>query len=480
MSASGTVAAGHRVTAEAGAEVLRAGGSAVDAAVAAIAAACVAEPVLCAPGGGGFAMLRDAVSGDVRVVDFFAQTPRARRQPAGAGEREIVADFGTATQSFHIGPATAAMPGFFAGIAVMRELAGRLPLGDLFEPAIRAARDGVIVTPFQHYLATVVVPILTATPEAAALLAPGGVPHAAGSRFRNPGLAAAFEAVAAEGFAGGAVEAAMIAAQADAGHLTAADFAGYRAEVRVPLEVERDGARIWLNPAPAAGGVMVVDSLERCAGADPVAVAQALAATDAARRDPDSALARRLAVPVRARGTTHVSVIDGAGNAAAVTVSNGEGNGALVGGFGFMLNNVLGEEDVNPAGRDWPLDVRLASMMCPAMVETADGALTVLGSGGSNRIRSAIMQSVLRLCGPGSVLSEAIAAPRLHPEGGHLDFEEGFGAEERAALVAAFPDHRGWAEPNMFFGGVHAVRRGADGTLSGTGDARRDGVVVAS
>ncbi len=472
------VAAGHRVTAEAGAEVLRAGGSAVDAAVAALAAACVAEPVLCSPGGGGFALLRDGATGEVRVVDFFPQTPRARRQEAGAGEREIVADFGTATQAFHIGPATAAMPGFFAGIEAMRGLAGRLPLGALFAPAIRAARDGVIVTPFQHYLATVVLPILTATQGAAALYAPGGRPHAAGSRFRNPGLAAAFAAVAAEGFVGGGVEAAMIAAQAEGGHLTAADAAAYRAELREPLEVTRDGARVWLNPAPAAGGVLVADSLERCAGPEPLAMARALAASDAARRDPGSALAGRLAAPLRARGTTHVSVIDGDGNACAVTVSNGEGNGTLVGGFGFMLNNMLGEEDVNPAGRDWPLDARLASMMCPALVETADGALTVLGSGGSNRIRSAILQAVLRLCRPGVALGEAIAAPRLHPEGGHLDFEEGFAAEARAALVAAFPDHRGWAEPNMFFGGVHAVRRAADGTLSGAGDARRDGVVV--
>jgi gamma-glutamyltranspeptidase/glutathione hydrolase len=117
-------------------------------------------------------------------------------------------------------------------------------------------------------------------------------------------------------------------------------------------------------------------------------------------------------------------------------------------------------------------------MMCPAMVGTADGALTALGSGGSNRIRSAILQTVLRLCRPEAALGEAIAAPRLHPEAGHLDFEDRFDGETRAALVAAFPDHRGWAEPSMFFGGVHAVRRAADGTLEGAGDARRDGVVV--
>jgi gamma-glutamyltranspeptidase/glutathione hydrolase len=478
LGARGVVAAGHRLTAGAGAAALRRGGNAFDATIAALAMACVCEPVLCAPGAGGFAMVRDGGSGEVSLLDFFAHTPIERRTDDVA-VREVDADFGTATQAFHIGPAAAATPGFFDGIEAIHAKGATLALDGLVADAAAAARAGIEVTPFQHHLSTVVAAILTATEGTSALFAPDGHVVAAGDVFRNPGLADALEILAAEGFRGSDVGRAWCAAQLGRGHVTAADLDAYQTIERAPLTVRVGGSTVHLNPLPAAGGTLVAHTLDRIQSSEPVAVARAIAATGDARRRVDGRLADLATLTLRRRGTTHVSVVDAEGTACAVTVSNGEGNGELVDGFGFMLNNILGEEDVNPAGStNWPTNTRLSSMMCPTVIEHPDGSVTTLGSGGSNRIRSAVAQVVHLLCVDGVDLDAAVEAPRVHVEGAHLDFEDRFDVPTRAQLCAAYPDHRAWSRPDLFFGGVHAARRAADGTFLGVGDTRRDGVAI--
>lgn len=458
--------------------MLRDGGSAVDAAIAALATACVCEPVLASPGGGGFAMLRDGTSGATRVLDFFPQTPIERRGDPERGFRHIKADFGTATQIFHIGPATAATPGFFAGLEALAAAGARFPLADLFAPAIRAATDGFEVTPYQHYLSTVVAPILTATPAARDLFAPSGRLLGTGEVFRNPGLAEAFRQVGRSGWRGTDLVGQCISQQAaDCGHLSEADIVSYRVEERTPLRVEVNGSKVFLNPLPAASGTLIRYALDHLEGSAPVDLAHALDTADVARLAARGNLERLVDRPVRQKGTTHISVVDGDGNACAVTVSNGTGNGDLVDGFGFMLNNILGEEDVNPHGAaDWPLNTRLASMMCPTLIETPDGNLIALGSGGSSRIRSAVFQAVARICMGGEGIATAVEAPRLHAEGGHLDVEALFQESDLNRLAETFADHRLWPERNMFFGGVHAVSRSRAGEIGGIGDHRRAGV----
>ncbi len=476
---AGVVAAGHDVTAAAGARILRDGGNAVDAAIGAVAMACVAEPVLCSPGGGGFAIVRDGSSGQVSLIDFFPQTPKQRRVHGDAGVREVHADFGTATQAFHIGPATVATPGFFIGIRTLHRAGSGMTLTELVEPARRAARDGVLVTPFQHFLSGVVAPILTATPASRKVFAPEGHLVRAGENFPNPGIANALSALASDDH-NAAVEDAVIASQHGQGHLTPADLRDYRAVPRLPVSVRFRRATVHMNPLPAAGGVLIGHSLERLDGTDPLALARAFVATGRARLDAGSDLSGLVAPTLlRQRGTTHVSVIDADGTACAVTISNGEGNGEVVGNFGYMLNNILGEEDVNPAGiSDWPLDTRLSSMMCPTIIEHDDGGVVAMGSGGSNRIRTAICQVVVQLCQRDAGLAEAVNAPRLHVEGGHLDFEDFYSDAVRAGLTAAFPDHRAWPDRNLFYGGVHAVAMNADRSLEGVGDVRRDGTAI--
>lgn len=475
----GVVAAGHKLTAQAAANILRDGGTAIDAAIAGMAMACVCEPVLCSPGGGGFATVRDGHSGAITVIDFFPQTPLQRRQTDSKGVDEILVDFGTATQAFHIGPATSAAPGFCAGLEALHALGASASLSALLRPAADAARNGIEMTPYQNFLCTVVEPILTATPEAAQLFAPGGTLLEPGALFQNPGLADALDAIGQGPAGDNPVTAAMIAAQEESGNLTADDFAAYEAIERTPVSMELAGCTVHMNPLPAASGTLIAHSMAHLETADPVDITRALLATGEARWAAKGDLANLKKVPLRQRGTTHLSAIDAAGNACAVTVSNGEGNGALVAPFGFMLNNILGEEDVNAHGTsDWPVNTRLASMMCPTLIEKPDGSLIALGSGGSNRIRSAIFQVVAGICLREEGLAEAVSAPRVHVEGNHLDFEDHFEVPFADQLRDLCPDHRAWPEPNMFFGGVHAAMRDADGNLSGAGDARRDGVAV--
>jgi len=475
----GTIAAGHQLTAEAGASMLREGGNAIDAAIAALAMACVCEPVLASPGGGGFAMIRDGQTGRTALLDFFPQTPKQKRGDLADGFRSITADFGSATQTFHIGPATVATPGFLPGLTTLHENGASLSFADLFAPAIEAGRSGHRVTRYQHYLSTVVRPILTATAPARTLFAPSGDLTAAGSDFYNSDLADLFSELARSSWLQTGAADRLLAMQQGSGHLTREDLKGYEVVAREPLGVDVGGGTVFLNPLPAACGTLIRYAFMQLDGCDMTGMANALNATDKARLSARGDLGRLLDRPLRQKGTTHISTVDASGNACSVTVSNGTGNGEIVDGYGFMPNNILGEEDVNPHGSaDWPTDMRLASMMCPTLIDASDGRLIALGSGGSNRIRSAIFQVVARMCLADAGLAEAVRAPRLHVENNHLDVEEPGAGGAIAPLQDLFPDHRIWPEKNMFFGGVHAVCADSSGQFTSIGDDRREGAAI--
>jgi gamma-glutamyltranspeptidase/glutathione hydrolase len=143
-----------------------------------------------------------------------------------------------------------------------------------------------------------------------------------------------------------------------------------------------------------------------------------------------------------------------------------------------MMNNMLGEQDLNPCGfHRWPLNQRISSMMCPTLVAHPDGGWTVTGSSGSNRIRSAILQVLCNIIDLDLPLEEAVAAPRIHLEDGRLSIEPPADREVLAALARDWPDLLLFREPSVFFGGAHSVAIDANGRLSGAGDNRRGGVV---
>ncbi len=504
----GAVACGHRDTLHAAEEVLHGGGNAFDAAVAALWAACVAEPLLVSPGGGGFLLARP-VDGPARVYDFFCQTPGHRLESHEEDFQRIEADFGSARQPFHIGLGSAAVPGVVAGAFRILEDLGRMSMREVVEPTVRLGREGVEVNDLQAFLARVLLPILLHSPEVETLFSAEGRLLASGDRHRLPVLADFLDVLALEGpdlFYRGEVAAGLDAlSRAGGGHLRRDDLEGYRVEVRTPLEVSFRGHRLLTNPPPSSGGLLVGFGLALMDGTPPpktpvelaLRTGQALDAMREARSREGlegevlPEVGRRLLSSrlldryrrIRAHhprgrgGTTHISIVDRWGNAASLTASNGEGCGRLIPEVGAMLNNMLGEEDLQPQGFGrWPLNRRLTSMMAPSVVETPDGTgLRVLGSGGSNRIRSAILQVVVDLVEGGLPAQEAVARPRLHVEGPCLEIEGGFPAEVVEALSTVWPHHRVWDGPNLFFGGVHVVERSPRGWV-GAGDPRRGGV----
>ena len=501
---SSVVAAGHALTVASAEDVLRARGNAYDAVIAALATSFVAEPVLSSPGGGGF-LLAAPVGERARVYDFFVQTPRERRPPEDVEFHPVMADFGPARQEFHIGRGTVATPGMIRGIAEIHADLATVPLRELVAPACRLAIDGVAVTEMQAYLLGVVETIVGASEACRSIFASVEAPERlarAGERLVNPMLADALEAIATEGadlFYRGEIAASLVSDMAAGGHLGAADLAGYRVEMREPLSFDYRGARILTNPPPSSGGTLIgfgLDLLAACdLGADSFGsaahvgrLAAVMEATSAARiehsidslasLDPASAKRWRDQVAWRMRafrGTTHVSVIDAVGNIASATVSNGEGSSCVIPGTGIVMNNMLGEDDLNPDGfHQWTPGERMTSMMAPTALAWRDGRRVATGSGGSNRIRTALLQVLVNLVDLAMEVEEAVVAPRVHVEDSFLSVEGGFDAERISAVLEAWPEHQLWSATNMFFGGAHTVASGGRG-VEGAGDPRRDG-----
>ena len=365
------------------------------------------------------------------------------------------------------------------------------------------------VTPFQAYLFRVVFATFTATDachrifrsvdDAAALVGEG-------ESLRQPELADTLETLAIEGdglFYRGEIAAAIANDMHAGGQITLEDLAGYAVERRAPLTLDYHGVRMHTNPPPSSGGLLIafglkllesidvkalgfatcryLDTLVRVIGATAEArvAAGGDAGLDSGQMLDDAFLARyRDEIAGRAasrHGTTQISVIDADGNLASLTVSNGEGSGYVVPGTGIVMNNMLGEEDLNPGGfQRWTAAHRMTSMMAPTALEWPDSATVALGSGGSNRLRTAILQVLLNLIDFELPVEEAVQAPRVHYENGLLSVEGGFDVDGLGPLLEAFPDHHLWGECNMFFGGAHTVAASKKG-MHGAGDPRRGG-----
>ena len=505
MQGKAAVAAGHPQVVQAAVDVLAEDGNAYDAWIAAIAASCICEPVLASFGGGGF-LLASPADGPPAVVDFFTQTPRRRRSSTAQEDfRSVHAQFGTETQEFWIGWGTVAVPGVVAGIFEVHERFGRMPLGDILAPAIDAAKAGVAVTEAQADLFQVVRDAYLATPESRAAF---GCKAHSGDVLRNgevlqvPEFADVLDCLAREGsdlFYRGEIAASIVEASSGSG-LQRADLESYAAAVRAPLESVFEGAEVLTNPAPAAGGVLtavglgLVDGtglgdLRQTGDRHARLLAEAIRRTvevesdagwDPARGQVDPSLLKQWQASIRNlrranQGTTHASIIDRYGNVASATVSNGIGSGCMIPDTGIMLNNMLGEAELNPGGLDgWPSDTRLTSMMAPTVVRWPDGTRAAIGSGGSRRIPSAILQVIVNLAAHGMDLDTAINAPRLHVAGNRLGVEYGFDPKELETTLSDWPDHRVWSDRNVYFGGVHAVRASRERTEA-HGDPRRGG-----
>jgi gamma-glutamyltranspeptidase/glutathione hydrolase len=487
----GVIAAGHEATARVGADVLRAGGNAVDAAVAAMLASFACEPLLTGPGAGGY-MLVFAPDAPPALLDFFVEAPGRGADPAARAELiPITVSFGDAVQVFNIGAASVGTYGTPAGIDAAAERFGRIPLADLVRPAADLARGGVQVTQRQAYLFEILGAIVLSTPECAAVFAPDGNLPRAGDTLRQPELADALERLGREGpepfYRGDIARAIAEWVSERGGMLTAEDLSSYRAIEREPVDVGYRGRTVLTNPPPSAGGILIARALAWLeSGPSPPSVEQlveVMQRTQAERTpeflsglDDPEFVRRFLGAPGPLGSTTHISVLDHEGWACAVTCSNGSCSGVVVPGTGVHLNNMMGEQDLNPLGfhRHRP-GRRMPSMMAPTVVLRDGVAELVLGSAGSNRIRSAILQTILRVVDEGLRAGAAVEAPRVHFEDGVVYAEPGIDTatlEDDGQAIARFRDL------NLFFGGVQAVERDRSGAFWGAGDPRRGGAAI--
>jgi gamma-glutamyltranspeptidase/glutathione hydrolase len=485
------VAAGHPRSAEAGADALRAGGNAVDAALAAMLTAFSCEPLLTSLGAGGY-MLVVEPGGEPVVLDFFVEAP-GRGVDAGA-RAELVpvsVSFGDAIQVFNIGPASVGTYGMAAGVSEASRRFGRIPLADLVAPAARLARDGVEMNVPQAYVIEILAGIVTSTPECAALFAPDGNLLRAGDVVRQPELADALERLGSEGpapFYAGDLAAAVVEWLGSRGGIVGAeDLTAYAAVDREPIRVLYRGREVLTNPPPSAGGILITYALAML-NADPgppgiTRVVDTMERTQAERTPEfiegldDPAFVRRFLARCAPLGsTTHVAVLDRDGWACSVTSSNGSCSGVVVPGTGIHLNNMLGEQDLNPLGfHRHPSGRRMPSMMSPTVVLRGGAPELVLGSAGSNRIRSAILQTIIRVIDDGLAAGDAVRAPRVHFEDGIVYAEPGIDTDSLERAGRAIGRFR---ELNLFFGGVQAAARDVAGSFSGGGDPRRGGAAV--
>jgi gamma-glutamyltranspeptidase / glutathione hydrolase len=453
----GAVAAGHPATADAGAEILEAGGSAADAAVAACLASCVAETVMTGLLGGGHAIYFDSVSRRAANLDCFVAMPGVGRDRREVALVELDVPFGSELVHYAVGIGSCGVPGISAGLDALWSEHGRLPWAELVEPALRLAKQEVPMPAAHASCLAMLAPVMTMN-EGARIYSPGGALLREGDPLRQPGLVEALEMVAAEGprcaYEGTIGRALLDLMDERGGLVTEDDLQSYEAYWNEPVRVDFRGyeilTRAGLSDLPAA-----LASLPELRGRREAERALALVGT----------LLEQL--PGQA-GTTNLAVIDEEGNACVLTTSLGLGSGDFLPGLDLHLNSMLGEADLLVA----PLEPgeRMASMMAPSLALDADGVALATGAAGGTRLRSALLQVVAGVLDEGLDPRAAVDRPRLHPVASLVHLEPGFGTETVSALESAGFEVREWPETHHYFGGVSAVTRN-----HAAGDPRRSG-----
>jgi gamma-glutamyltranspeptidase/glutathione hydrolase len=436
-SALGVVAAQHRRAAEVGAEVLHAGGNAVDAAIAASLALAALEPWMSGLGGGGCMLHREAATGRTFALDFGMVAPLGLDPadypltggtggdlfgwPAVQGDRNVR------------GPLAMAVPGQAAGLALAHERFGTVPFAELAAPAIRLAEEGLAADWFAGLLVAGAMADLARYPTTRRVWLPDGAPPLPDwggepRRVPLPGLADTLRQLAEEGprslYRGG-LASALLQDLAEVGaRIAAADLEGYEARLAEPLTVAYRDAELALMPGPYAGGAMA-GCLERLGArvfAGPRPGAEAYAAYAAAL---EAAYAERIggAAPARPAPscTSHLSVVDRHGNLVALTQTllSLFGSKVLLPRTGILMNNGVMWFDPRP-GRPNSLAPakRPLSNMCPVVASRGGAPFLALGASGGRRILPAVLQVASFLADFRMPLDAAFAQPRIDASGG--------------------------------------------------------------
>ena len=536
-SGTGLVAASHPLAAEAGAAMLRRGGNAVDAAAAAQFALNVVEPQFSGIGGGGFMMIHPAQTGQTVVLDGREMAPAASTPDQFLGEDGKPLPFDRA----HVRGTAVGVPGTLMLLATALERFGTLSLAETLGPAIDLAEDGFGVNRFLAADIAAAAAKLASWPASAAVFLPGGQPLREGDDLRQPDLARTFRLIRQDGprvLYAGEIGVAIVATQAErGGRMTMADLAHYAVIERAPIRGNYRGYVVHSTPPPSSGGLTMQQMLQllepfdlRSSGhntphtlhlmleamrlayadrgrylgdadfvdvpvrglLDPAYVDARRASIDPTRANPQprpgdpfayQQAARRppFAGPIGEDGvhTTHLTVVDGAGNVVSfsTTIEATWGTGLVVPGYGFLLNNELTDFDFTPGG---PNQVepgkRPRSSMSPTIVFRDGQPHLALGSPGGPTIITTVTQVLLNVLEHGMDLQEAIDAGRLFSSG-YPDFSWE-SRMDRSTIEALRARGHSPAGTPPSIGSVQAALRGPDGEWIGGADDRRGGAVV--
>lgn len=523
-AANGMVVSNCALATQAGVEILRAGGNAVDAAVAVGFALAVAYPEAGNIGGGGYAVARLA-DGRKVALDY------RETAPAGATRDMFIGPNGKPTEGSLVGHSASGVPGSVAGLLALLERHGSKSRAEVMAPAIRLARDGFVVDGILNASIAQNADLIKKF-AGAALFLPGGKPPAVGTRLVQADLARTLEGIARDGASGfyrgpvaQAVEAEM---KRGGGTITAADLAAYVPAWRTPLEGSYRGRGIVAMPPSSSGGVTVIEALNiletwapPAAWNSPQALHHLASAFQLAFIDRNQSLgdpafvkmpldrltSKEYAVQLRGRlrenratptaglqatmregaETTNYAVVDRWGNAVGITttINSLYGSGVWIPGGGFFLNNEMDDFAVQPgtpnqfglvqgeANAVAP-GKRMLSAMAPTIVLAPDGTVEmVVGGRGGPRIITAVVQAIVNVIDHQMSLTDAVGAPRIHEQAlpDVLEYEKG---GVPANVVRAL-EAMGYSTRPAGTGNLTAIRRTAKG-WEGLFDPRKHGL----
>lgn len=483
--------------AEAGAALGRAGGNAVDAALAAMMVGLVTEIAVIAPGAGGFATVGGPDHPPV-VYDGAMAMPGLGLDPdrMGGGGVPVHIGYGGGVDTI-VGPGSVAVPGGWAAMGAVWKDYGSAPWRDIVAPALDHARRGFpLGSVADYYLQYSFDPIFSLDPKSRAALHNGNRRRRAGELIWVPGLADALSAIAADG--------AEVLYRGDLGRdisddilgrggvITRQDLSEYRVRKRSPIILGLDGWTVALNPPPAVGGVALAAMLARVGLEPPLSPSGLIEAQlevlgyrsthiDGARdwKEGIGRMSKLMLAGLGSPSTVNISAVDSSGLACAVTLSGGYGSGVIAGGSGMWMNNSLGEIELTGGKfHGQSPGQRLMSNMAPTVMWKDTGAVVAAGSPGADRITTALQATLASVIVDGCSLAEAVERHRAHvertPEGWSLRYEEGFPIDGLDLPL------RGFDGRHMYFGGVSAAALRPDGSMEAVADSRRvgKGIVV--
>lgn len=475
------IAAGHEVTADIAAEILRSGGNAYDAAVAALFGTYITETMMSSAGAGGFANIYTAQK-ESTVLDFFCHTPAIKNQNSALEFTPVIVDFGDEKETFYVGAGSMAVPGSIACCFELNSRFGTMSIHELAQPAIQLAKNGIEINTFQFIDLDLLKSIFMRSADGRRIFCQNEVDiKQEGDKMYMPHMADFLDALTLEGadlFYKGEIAASIVNHTQTNGFLQMSDFENYKVKYHSAHSIPLENNIVLCPPEPSFGGrisALYFEELLRNKEEKNIGSTQHLQwlyeASKKARRRYES---EKNESNLQKGGTTHFSIIDKWGNAISLTTSIGEGSGWFIPGTDMQMNNMLGELSLLPQGlHSWIPNTRLNSMMTPTLVLDQDRNVVIsLGSGGASRIPYMITQVLVNSILLNQSIEQAIKTPRVHYEHQTLQVEKGFDLD--GLTIRSGDKLNAWTSSSLFFGGVHSVVKDGD-QFRAFGDSRRYG-----